>query len=101
MQKTISTIALVLALLTILLLSPSPVASQVGPDALRHCARLAFSTSEDFVAQGIGTLGIFVGGLLGSAIGTRRALFVAALGTMLAIVWLLASPVRHMDNVKT
>jgi len=52
MKKTVSTIALVLALLTISLLSPRPVASIVGPDALKYCAQLAFSTEEDFVTTG-------------------------------------------------
>jgi predicted MFS family arabinose efflux permease len=57
------------------------------------------NASFDFVAHGIGTVGILLGGLLGGAIGPRRALLVAALGGMSSVVWLLASPVRHMDHV--
>jgi predicted MFS family arabinose efflux permease len=54
------------------------------------------NASFDFVAHGIGTLGILVGGLLGSAVGTRQALFIAVLGGILSVVWLLASPVRDL-----
>ncbi len=54
------------------------------------------NASFDFVAHGVGTSGILVGGLLGSAIGTRQALFVAVLGGILSVVWLLASPVRDL-----
>jgi hypothetical protein len=52
MARSVSIAALVLALVAISMLSPSPAASMVGPDALRACARLAFSTEEDFVTQG-------------------------------------------------
>jgi predicted MFS family arabinose efflux permease len=55
--------------------------------------------SFDFVAHGIGTVGILAGGLLGSAIGPRRALLVAVVGGMSSVVWLVASPIRHMDHV--
>jgi predicted MFS family arabinose efflux permease len=56
------------------------------------------NASFDFVAQGIGTAGIFAGGLLGSGIGTRWALLIAVLGLMSATVWLLVSPVRRLDQ---
>ncbi len=56
------------------------------------------NASFDFVTQGVGAVGIFVGGLLGSGIGTRWALFVAVLGLMSATVWLLVSPVRLLDQ---
>jgi predicted MFS family arabinose efflux permease len=52
------------------------VRQSATPDAMLGRVNASF----DFVAQGIGTLGIFVGGLLGSAVGTRQALFIAALG---------------------
>lgn len=71
------------------------VRQSATPDAMLGRVNASF----DFVAHGIGTLGIFVGGLLGSAIGLRPALLVAALGLTLASIWLLASPVRHMDHV--
>ncbi|MFL7810651.1 MAG: hypothetical protein AB8I80_18575, partial [Anaerolineae bacterium] len=46
-------IAIVAAILGLLLLaSPVMVASKVGPDALKDCRELAFSTEEDFVTQG-------------------------------------------------
>jgi predicted MFS family arabinose efflux permease len=57
------------------------------------------TASYEFIAQGTGTIGILAGGLVGSAIGTRRALVVAAVGTTLAIVWLLTSSVRRLEMV--
>jgi hypothetical protein len=51
MQKWIRIAALSLALLAIVLATPSPVASQVGSDALKYCRELAFSTEEDFVSR--------------------------------------------------
>ncbi len=63
------------------------------PDAMLGRVNATF----DFVADGIGTVGMFVGGVLGSAIGMRSTLFVAACGIMLATGWLLVSPVREME----
>jgi MFS family permease len=50
----------------------------------------------EFVQGGVGTAGLLVGGFLGEAIGLRPAVWVAALGTMLACLWLVFSPVREM-----
>jgi predicted MFS family arabinose efflux permease len=69
------------------------VRQSITPDGMLGRVNASF----DFVGQGIGTVGIFVGGLLGSGIGTRRALLVAVLGLMSATAWLLASPVRRLD----
>jgi predicted MFS family arabinose efflux permease len=73
------------------------VRQAAAPDAMLG----RVTASYDFVAYGIGTIGIFVGGLMGSAIGMRNALIVAAFGLMSAAIWLLASPVRHMDRPPT
>jgi len=35
-------------------------------------------------------------GLLGQALGVQAAVWVAALGSMLPVVWLIASPVRML-----
>jgi hypothetical protein len=52
MRKRITIAALVLTLVVVWLASAGPVASQVGPDNLKYCRELAFSTEEDFVTQG-------------------------------------------------
>ena len=49
--------------------------------------------SVGFLVGGLGTLGLLVGGILGSAIGIRPAIWVAALGGALAALLLVFSPV--------
>jgi hypothetical protein len=53
MQKWIRIAALSLALLVVVLATPGPAASQVGPEALKYCKELAFSTEEDFFSRDI------------------------------------------------
>ena len=50
----------------------------------------------DFVVAGLMPLGALVGGLLGERLGLRPTLLLAASGELLAVVWLLISPVRTM-----
>jgi hypothetical protein len=52
MKKRIRILVLLVVLPAILLIPAGPVASQVGPDALKNCTELAFSTEEDFVTGG-------------------------------------------------
>ncbi|MET8043826.1 MFS transporter [Micromonospora sp. NPDC005215] len=51
------------------------------------------------VNYGIRPLGALVGGALGTTIGLRPTLVVAGLGGVLAVLWLLASPVRHIRTL--
>ncbi|WP_030490225.1 MFS transporter [Micromonospora chokoriensis] len=51
------------------------------------------------VNYGIRPLGALVGGALGTTIGLRPTLVVAGLGGVLAVLWLLASPVRHIQTL--
>ncbi len=44
-------------------------------------------------------LGGFAGGLLGSTIGLRLTLWVAALGALTAFVWILFSPVAVLRSI--
>ena len=53
MQKRMRIVVLFVMLVGMLVVSASPVASQVGPDALKNCKELAFSTEEDFVTNGL------------------------------------------------
>ncbi len=50
------------------------------------------SASVGFLAGGVGTLGLLAGGLLGSAIGIRPAIWVAAVGGLAATLLLVYSP---------
>ncbi|MFC5923038.1 MFS transporter [Micromonospora vulcania] len=51
------------------------------------------------VNYGIRPLGALVGGALGTTIGLRPTLVVAGLGGALAVLWLLASPVRSIATI--
>jgi predicted MFS family arabinose efflux permease len=52
------------------------------------------NASYEFLAGGLGTVGIFAGGLLGEAIGMTATLVIAASGIALAAGWLL--PIRNV-----
>lgn len=63
-------------------------------------ARGRVNASFEFISGGIGTVGIFCGGLLGSAIGMSYALLVAVLGIMSSTLWIYFSPIRGMKRVE-
>ncbi|MEU4475504.1 MFS transporter [Micromonospora sp. NPDC023888] len=67
----------------------------VTPDDARGRRAGAYSA----VNYGIRPLGALVGGVLGTTIGLRPTLVVAGLGGVLAVLWLLASPVRHIRTL--
>lgn len=52
-----------------------------------------------FIMWGVTPFGALFGGLLGSAIGLRPTLLLAAVGVLLAFVWIAASPVRGLVTV--
>ncbi len=52
-----------------------------------------------FIMWGVTPLGALAGGLLGTAIGLRPTLFVAAIGVLLATVWIVRSPVLALRDV--
>jgi MFS family permease len=54
------------------------------------------NASVQFMTMGVYPLGALVGGVLGSAIGARATLLVAALGGLLSCLWLLGTPVRTL-----
>ncbi len=47
-----------------------------------------------FVVWGVLPIGAVAGGVLGAALGLRTTLWIGAVGRALAVVWLLASPLR-------
>ncbi|MFC4017150.1 MFS transporter [Micromonospora sp. GCM10011542] len=67
----------------------------VTPDDARGRRAGAYSA----VNYGIRPVGALVGGWLGTTIGLRPTLVVAGLGGVLAVLWLLASPVRHITTL--
>jgi MFS family permease len=60
-------------------ITPVPLLGRVG-------------ASLGFLVGGVATLGLLAGGALGSAIGIRPAIWVAAVGTLAATLWLVFSP---------
>jgi MFS family permease len=68
----------------------------VVPDDMRSRVSGAFNT----VNYGIRPLGALVGGLLGTLIGLRATLVVAAIGGVLAVLWLLPSPIPRIRELE-
>jgi MFS family permease len=54
-----------------------------------------------FVVWGVLPIGALIGGVLGTALGLRTTLWIASIGEILAIGWLLASPMRTMRDFPT
>jgi MFS family permease len=57
------------------------------------------NASVRFLVWGTLPIGGFLGGALGSVIGIRPTLWVAAVGGMLSFVWLLSSPIPAMHDM--
>ena len=58
------------------------------PDLLRARANGAYR----FINYGVRPVGAILGGLLGTAIGVREALFVSAVAASLGVFWMIGSP---------
>ena len=54
------------------------------------------NASMEFIGVGTLPLGALVGGILAEALGVWNALLIGALGGLLAVLWLLLSPVRSL-----
>jgi hypothetical protein len=59
------------------------------------------NASVRFLVWGTMPLGSLAGGLVGSIVGLRDALWVAALGGLLALTWLLTPAVRLLKSIPT
>ncbi len=57
------------------------------------------NASVRFVVWGVQPLGALAGGVLATLIGTRAALFIAAGGASLSVLWVLASPLRTARDI--
>jgi MFS family permease len=56
------------------------------------------NASMQFLTGGIAPLGALLGGWLGEVIGMRPTLLIAIAGLLLAILWLIFSPIRHLHD---
>jgi MFS family permease len=65
------------------------------PTALRSRVSGAFMV----VNYGVRPLGTTLGGILGTVIGVRSTLWIATVGALLGLAWLLPSPIRHLRDV--
>jgi MFS family permease len=65
------------------------------PPALRSRVSGAFMV----VNYGVRPLGTTLGGILGTVIGVRSTLWIATVGALLGLAWLLPSPIPHLRDV--
>jgi predicted MFS family arabinose efflux permease len=56
------------------------------------------SATLRIISIGVVPFGALLGGFLGDRYGLRTTVFVAGSGTLLAFVWVLFSPVRHLKE---
>jgi Na+/melibiose symporter-like transporter len=80
---------------TLALINEVSLTQTITPD--RILGRV--NASMRVLSQGIGTLGLLVGGILGGLIGLRPTVAVALLGSLVGTLWLLASPLRHVQRM--
>ena len=64
-----------------------------------HRLRSRVSGAYTLVNYGVRPLGSLIGGLLGSSIGLRPTLWIAATGAIAGFLWLLPSPVAQMRDL--
>jgi MFS family permease len=76
-------------------ISGGAISAALVPDRLR--ARV--SGSYNVVNYGVRPVGAFLGGLLGSTIGVRETLWIAAIGALAGFVWLLPSPIPALKEL--
>jgi MFS family permease len=71
------------------------ISAGVVPTMMRSRVSGAFMV----VNYGVRPLGTTLAGILGSTIGVRETLWIATLGPMLGLLFLLPSPIRHLTDV--
>ncbi len=52
-----------------------------------------------FLVAGMLPLGALAGGALGQALGMRTAIILAAASSLLSVLWVVFSPVRHLTRI--
>jgi predicted MFS family arabinose efflux permease len=71
------------------------IKAAIVPDRLRARVSGAYMV----VNYGVRPLGAFTGGLLGSEIGLRTTLWIATVGAIAGVLWLLPSPVMRLREL--
>jgi MFS family permease len=71
------------------------ISAAIVPEQLRSRVSGAFM----LVNNGVRPVGTTIGGILGSTIGVRPTLWIATIGALLGLAWLLPSPIPHMRDV--
>jgi len=74
-------------------------ASAIIPARTPHRIRSRVVGAWRFVNMGIRPIGALVGGALGAAIGVRETLFVASVGALCGVLWLIGSPVLRLREM--
>ena len=64
-----------------------------------HRLRARVSGAFNVVNYGVRPVGAFVGGILGSAIGVREALWISVIGAIAGFLWLLPSPLPALKEL--
>src|SRR5581483_4796718 len=72
-----------------------PISAAIVPPELRSRVAGAFM----LVNNGVRPVGTAVGGLLGATIGLRPTLWIATVGALAGMLWLMPSPIRAIDEV--
>lgn len=80
---------------TVAMINETSLRQTVTPDRLLG----RVNASMDVCGQGIGTLGLLVGGALGELIGLQATVLVALAGGILGLLVLLLSPVRRLREM--
>jgi MFS family permease len=76
-------------------------AGSIFAAVIPHRLRSRVTGAYTFFNYGVRVLGSLAGGLLGSAIGLRPALWVGVSGALLGFLWLLPSPVPRLRELPT
>jgi MFS family permease len=71
------------------------ISAAIVPEQLRSRVSGAFM----LVNNGVRPVGTTLGGILGSTIGVRPTLWIATVGALLGLAWLLPSPIPRMPDV--
>jgi predicted MFS family arabinose efflux permease len=76
-------------------ISSGSISQALVPDRLRSRVSGAYMV----VNYGVRPIGAFVGGLLGTEIGLRPTLWIAAIGGVTGVLWLLPSPIARLQDL--
>jgi predicted MFS family arabinose efflux permease len=79
----------------ILDINGNSIQTAITPDRLR--ARVA--GAHRAINYGVRPLGALAGGFLGGAIGLRPTLWIATVGALVGVLWLLPSPVMKLREL--